>query len=300
MNSGTVTMADRRNGGSSLRLRDGPRLAYRVYGREGGRPIVFFHGFPGSSVQAALVHAQAVAADVELVAFDRPGFGCSESAPRPTVDSVIGDVAQLADHLGYRRFGVIGASCGGPYALASARLLRKRVTAVGLLAGAGPMGRPEAREGQSAMLTAIFRLARVHRWLVGPLLALDWLAFRAGAERAVAVLARMLTGPDRAILAHRPAVRLQFGASLAEAYRQGISGAMCEASRIARWSEADLRNIDVPVHVFQGAHDRHVPPAMGRLLAQSMPKGQLHLCADEGHLSIVVNRFDACARLVLQ
>jgi hypothetical protein len=38
---------------------------------------------------------------------------------------------------------------------------------------------------------------------------------------------------------------------------------------------------------------------MGRFLAATLPRGRLHLCDDEGHLSIVVNRFDACARLVL-
>jgi pimeloyl-ACP methyl ester carboxylesterase len=279
-----------------LELRGGRHLAWQVYGRRDGRPIFFFHGFPGCSAQAAIVHAQAAAADVALIAFDRPGFGRSDPARLTTVDSVIGDVAALADHLGHERFATIGVSCGGPYALGSARLLPGRVTAVGLLAGAGPMNRPEARQGQLPILTTMFRLARVHPWLVSPLLALDWVLFRASAERAVKALAALLSEPDRALLARDETVRTRFGASLAEAYRQGIGGAMREAQRIAHLTVEGLERIEVPVHVFQGGHDRHVPPAMGRFLAQALPNGHFHWCPDEGHTSIVVNQFDACVR----
>jgi pimeloyl-ACP methyl ester carboxylesterase len=60
-----------------LHLSDGRHLAWRFYGRRDGAPILFFHGFPGSRLQAALVHAQAAAAGVALIAFDRPGFGAS-------------------------------------------------------------------------------------------------------------------------------------------------------------------------------------------------------------------------------
>jgi pimeloyl-ACP methyl ester carboxylesterase len=286
--------------GRRLRLPDGRLLAYKVYGAPDGRPIYFFHGFPGSHLQAALVHAQAAATGIALVAFDRAGFGHSDPAPQVTVDSVVGDVSDLADALGHRRFGVIGVSCGGPHALACARWMPSRVSAVGLLAGAGPMQRPEARDGQLPVLRLMFGLARWHAWLVSPLLALDWLMFRFGVEHAIKALSSMLTPPDRELLGRNDAVRSAFGASLAAAYRQGIGGALREARRIANFSEAELQGIDVPVHVFQSGHDRHVRPSIGRFIAATLPRGQLHWCPEEGHLSIAVNRFDACARLVLQ
>ena len=285
--------------GMALRLHDGRLLAYQVYGLPSGSPIVFFHGFPGTHLQAAMVHAQAAALGVALVAFDRPGFGDSQPSPARTVDAVVGDVADLMDHLGHRRFGVIGVSCGGPYALATARSMPARVTAVGLLAGVGPMNRPEARAGQLPALTAMFDLARWHPWLASPLLALDWMMFRSDAQRAVKVLSSMLTPPDRKLLAQDPSTRALFGASLAAAYRQGIGGALREVQRITRCRADMLQGIHMPVHVFQSGQDRHVPPAMGRWIADALPHGRLHLCPDEGHLSIVVRRFDDCARLVL-
>jgi pimeloyl-ACP methyl ester carboxylesterase len=283
----------------TLRLPDGRQVAYRVYGWAAGEPVYFFHGFPGSRLQAAMLHGPATRLGVALVAFDRPGFGRSDPTHAPHVDDVIGDVDLLADHLGHRRFGVVGASCGGPYALAAARLLPRRVRAVGLLAGMGPMNRPELRAGQLPLLRALFGLVRWHPALASPLLALDRALFRSHADRAVRALSAMLTAPDRLLLESDALVRHAFGADLAEAYRQGIGGALAEAGRIARHSAVSLRGIEVPVHLFQGGHDRHVPPAMARFMAERLPRARLHFCPDEGHLSVALNRFEECARAML-
>jgi pimeloyl-ACP methyl ester carboxylesterase len=283
----------------SLHVSDGRHLAYRVYGWASGEPVYFFHGFPGSRLQAAMLHGPATRAGIALVAFDRPGFGRSDPADAPSVDCVIPDVADLADHLGHRRFAVIGASCGGPYALATARLMPHRVSAVGLLAGMGPMNRPELRTQQLPLLRALFGLSRWHPSLASPLLVLDRVLFRSDPGRAVRVLSSMLTAPDRLLLESDALVRHAFAADLAEAYRQGIAGALGEARRIARHAAPSLRGIEAPVHVFQGGHDRHVPPAMGRFMAERLPRAQLHYFADEGHLSIAVNRFDECLKAVL-
>jgi len=39
----------------SIVLKDGRELAYQCYGQTGGRPLYFFHGFPGCRLQASLV-----------------------------------------------------------------------------------------------------------------------------------------------------------------------------------------------------------------------------------------------------
>lgn len=285
---------------AQLQLPDGRLLSYRVYGAPTGRPVYFFHGFPGSRLQAALVHGQALAAGVALVAFDRPGFGVSDPARAPRVGSIASDVFDLSEALGHRRFALLGVSCGGPHALATASLMPQRVTAVGLLAGIGPMDPPQLREGQLPLLRAMFGLARWHPWLISPLLALDHLMFQRDPERAVKALASMLTPPDRRLVEGSAAVRAAFAASLAEAYRQGIGAAMQEARRIARFTAAEIEGVKVPVHVFQSGQDRNVPPAMGRFMASRIATATYHDCPDEGHLSIVINRFDECIQRLLR
>ena len=223
--------------------------------------------FLGNRLQAALAHGQALASGIALVAFDRPGFGLSDPANAPTVDHIAGDVLDLSDALGHRRFAVLGVSCGGPHALAAARLIPERVVAVGLLAGIGPMDQPRLRKGQLPLLRAMFGLARWYPGLISPLLAADRWMFRGNPERAVKALSSMLTPPDRRLIEGSAVVRQAFAASLAEAYRQGIGGAMQEAGRIARFTTAQLDGVRAPVHVFQSGQDRNVPPAMGRFMA---------------------------------
>lgn len=278
----------------SLHLRDGLVLAYSLYGAPKGRPVHFFHGFPNSRVLAALVHEKALAADVCLVAADRPGFGASSPAPRRSLADWPQQVVALADHLGHARFDVIGVSCGGAYALACAAQLPQRIGQVALLAGMGPMDRPEIRRAQLPALKAMFALAKLHPWLASPMFWLDRRVFRGDPDRALRLVARMLTAPDRAIIEAEPMVGRHFVASMAEAYRQGIGAAMQEARLIALPRPYRLEDIRVPVHVFQGGADRHVPQAMGEYLVRSIPAARRHLFPDEGHLSIVWNRFDEC------
>lgn len=284
----------------ALRLPDGRRVGYRVYGLPQGAAVYFFHGYPGSRLQAALVHAQALAGGIALVAFDRPGFGLSDPAHAPTVEHIAGDVLDLSEALGHRRFAVLGVSCGGPHALAAARLMPDRVAAVGLLAGIGPMDLPQLRAAQLPLLRAMFGLARWHPGLISPLLGVDRLLFRGDPERAVKALASMLTPPDRRLIEDSATLRQDFADSVAEAYRQGIGGAMQEAGRIARFTAAQLDGIRAPVQVFQSGQDRNVPPAMGRFMAARLGNASYHDCPDEGHLSIVVNRFDECARRIVR
>lgn len=274
-----------------LTLKDGRSLSYQIYGAPAGQPSYFFHGFPGCRLQAALTHDQAVAAGLCLVAFDRPGFGRSSPHPSRSIVGVADDVAQLADHLGHARFGTLGVSCGGPYALACAQRLPARVRHVGLLAGIGPMDVAALRQGQLPVLRLMFSLARVNPALISPLLLLDRMLFRSDPERAVRALSPMLTDPDRRLLDADPELRRIFAASLAEAYYQGIGGAQREAALIAGARGYALEEIFTAVDVFQSGIDRNVPPAMGRHLAERLPNGRLHPYPDEGHLSIVVNGF---------
>ncbi|UHQ18326.1 alpha/beta hydrolase [Lysobacter sp. KIS68-7] len=270
------------------------KLAYSLYGAPNGRPVHFFHGFPNSRLFAAMVHRKAAAAGVCLVAADRPGFGASSAMPGRSLMDWSTQVEALADHLGHSRFDVIGVSCGGAYALACAAQLPHRIGRVALLAGMGPMDRPEIRRTQMPALKAMFGLAKLHPWLASPMFLLDRSVFRGDPDRALRMVAGLLTPPDRAVLDAEPDVGRHFVASMAEAYRQGIGAAMQEARLIAQPRPYRLEDIRVPAHVFQGGADRHVPETMGRYLARTIPSAHWHLFPEEGHLSIVWNRFDEC------
>jgi pimeloyl-ACP methyl ester carboxylesterase len=275
-------------------LSDGRQLAFHLYGLPTGKPVYIFHGFPGSRIQAAFLHEKAEAAGICLISADRPGFGYSSPDKNRTLRSWAKDVEALADHLGHQQFAVIGISCGGTYALACAHQLPQRITRVILMAGMGPMDIPAIRKNQLPILTCMFALAKKHPLLASPLLVVDRILFRTVPNAAVKFISKMLPLPDQQLLQNNPDIARAFGASLAEAYRQGFSGVLREAHLIGIPRDFALDDIKVPVMVYQGGKDRHVPKEMGRFIAQSLPQSTLHFFPDEGHLSIVWNRFDDC------
>ena len=287
------------SGEEFLFLGSGRILCFQRFGQRDGKPAYFFHGFPGSRLHAALVHEQALAAGLCLVAFDRAGFGQSEHDPDRTFESVAWDFLALADHLGHARVPLIGVSCGGAWALACARQFPERVSRVGLFAGMGPMDIPSIRKGQFLYLKWMFALARISPALLAPVMALDWLMYRIDPKGMLDMVIPMLSPPDQALLRNDIRSASLLAWSLAETYRHGIRGSLREAVIFGATWPHDLTAITTPVQVYQAAQDQFVPPAMGRYLAETLPNAMLEMCGNEGHLSVFMSHFPAFARLIL-
>src|SRR4051812_35034353 len=123
-----------------LRREDGRTL--RVHDGGGAEPAVltllWHHGTPQTGALLEPVLEAARRRGIRLLSYGRPGYGGPTPRPGRTVGAAAADVARIADALGLERFAVMGASGGGPHALACAALLGDRVTAAACLAGLAP------------------------------------------------------------------------------------------------------------------------------------------------------------------
>jgi pimeloyl-ACP methyl ester carboxylesterase len=123
-----------------VRLSDGRRGAIASHGDPQRSPLFLFHGVPGSRL--GLHHTDGGPAkerSVRVLCPVRPGIGRSDPHPERTIPGYANDVNALVDAMGFERFAVLGYSGGGPYALASGAKLSERVSAVGIMAGFGPL-----------------------------------------------------------------------------------------------------------------------------------------------------------------
>src|SRR5512141_1163093 len=116
-----------------LQLPDQRRLGFAEYGDPDGAPVFYFHGWPSSRLEARAAHAPALNLGLRLVAPERPGYGLSDFQPGRTIGDWTKDLLVLAGHLGWSKFGVVGISGGGPYAMACAALIPERLTSVSLV-----------------------------------------------------------------------------------------------------------------------------------------------------------------------
>ena len=273
----------------TFRLQDGRQVGYAEYGDLQGKPIFFFHGLPGSRIEAGMFDEIASQWGIHLIAPERPGFGISDAVAERKILDYSMEVLALAAQLGLERFGVMGASGGGPYVSACAHQFPERLTAVGIIAGVGPMSEPGATEGMMKGNVQLFTIARRYPWLLRWFLALQ---FRGDLEKKIPTLLKNLPEPDQRVIAERNDLVPIFLKDIKEALRQGTGGMVQEIVLTTQpwgFSLADLR---IKVYLWQGEQDRNVPPAMGRFQARTIPDCEAKFYPQDGHLSIFANHMD--------
>ena len=272
-----------------ITLADGRSLAFCEYGVPHGKPVFYFHGWPGSRLEAGLAEPTARRFNARLIAVDRPGFGRSDFKINRTLLDWPSDVAQLADALGVERFSVAGVSGGGPYALACARHIPSRLKAIAVVCGVGPMESDGACDGMSALARRTFYLCRKAPWLLRIVFAKTVWRLRRDAEWYLRDLAKSLPDVDKKAL---------FGSELKdvivqstiEAVRAGTRGSVWEGRIYASSWPFRLEDISAEVHLWHGELDATVPPAIGRAQAQRLSNCRARFYAGEGHLSLITNR----------
>jgi pimeloyl-ACP methyl ester carboxylesterase len=266
---------------------DGREVAVATHGDDAGQPVLFFHGTPASRLGLDFTDEPARGCGVRVLAPERPGFGRSDPYLLPSVASYADQIAAVADLLGVSRFGVVGWSGGGPFALACGALLPERVTAVATMAGLAHLANPEIRDSFQKDEVRVLRLIAEGRdgaaarefWKRGAVLRLL-------PGLVVAFGGRQVDASDRRLF-DRSFVKLMAGG-----YAQGTAPAINEYRiLLAPWG-FDLGDISVPVHIWQGEQDRIVPPVNAHALAAEMPQAQLHLVPDTGHLAITAHFWD--------
>jgi pimeloyl-ACP methyl ester carboxylesterase len=224
-----------------------------------GKPVLLVHGFLGGARHWPPV-MDALSRRHDLIALDLPGFGAS--GPMPACRSIAEFAAkavELMDHLGIRRFALLGHSMGGMIAQQLALDHAGRVEKL-VLYGTAPSGKLPGR-----FETFAESIARIEREGIAGV-----------AERIPATWLR--TGS-----AH-PAYPL---------LREIASGASAEAALAAlravdKWDvRPRLAELRMPTLVLTGDRDRSTPPDEAFALWRGLPDARLCIapnCAHAVHL----------------
>jgi pimeloyl-ACP methyl ester carboxylesterase len=287
----------------TLTLPDGRSLEYLTGGDPDGFPFVYHFGTPTAVVEDRTLSDTVARAGLRLVSSSRPGYGAS--TPRPEsgewpvpIVADVDDTVLLLEHLGIGDFVTLGWSGGGPRALACGALLPGRCRAVTSLAGVAPYGVDglDWLAGMGPENVRDFEAARVGREAFRPI-AEEQAAELAGltASDVVAALGGLVDEVDAAALTGDFADHT--AATFRHSVAQGVVGMLEDNLQIIRPWGFDVRDITVPVSVWQGAHDKMVPFDHGRWLAQAIPGARAHLYEDEGHLSLVAKLDEILADL---
>lgn len=253
-------------------------------GDPGGFPLIYAHGNPGCRLEIEFLHLSAKAHGFRLITMDRPGLGGSSLVQPYDLTRFAADTERLADELGLAGFALMGWSSGGPMVLAAAHALPERVRAVAVVAsytnfGDWPEGKELLDDFQLRGLvwlenrpTLANRVLSVVRWTD---LELPNFYLKLARKEMAPSDRQQLQDDARADLF----IRIQ-----QEALHQGVEGAMLDLEMQWQPWPFSLREVEVPVQLFQGRADTFVPWPFAEHMVGALPRAQLTLADEYGHL----------------
>jgi len=234
---------------------------------------------------------------IRFISADRPGHGLSDPQPDRTMLDWPEDIDFLADRLGIETFYVLGWSAGGPYALACALQLAKRVRAGAVVCGLAPANRPNPYRGYplaSRLLLFVFR--RMPR-LVYAIRRGMYSLTQADPEDLGKKLISSCAPADRELLENSENPKLIIS-DIQEGYRQGWQGPAQDDIIINRSWGFRLQDIPVKIDIWQGAVDRNVPLNQSRYLSEIIPESSLTVLPGLAHLYLLSRWQDVLSSLV--
>jgi pimeloyl-ACP methyl ester carboxylesterase len=122
--------------------------------------VLFFHGSPGSRMQARRLEAAATARGARLIALDRPGCGQTSPASGDWTEQVVTDARLTLDHLGVPTAPALAVSGGVAAALITASTLAERLDRLVIASGLGLVNHPELLDGASLPNKILAMVAR--------------------------------------------------------------------------------------------------------------------------------------------
>jgi len=257
-----------------LQLTDARRLVAYDAGTTGASDelaVIWHHGSPQTGALLEPLVAAAAARNIRLVSYARPSYGGSSPKRGRDVASAAADVAQVADALEIDRFGVMGASGGGPHALACAAFLPDRVIGAVALASPAPftdsfdwyagMASPDALRAAVSGREARERYAETDEFDPNSFTSADWAA---------------LAGTWASL-----------GRDAEQAGKEGPEGQVDDDLAFASPWGFDVATISVHVLLVQGGVDRVIPPSHADALLRAIPTAELWSRPRDGHVSVL-------------
>jgi len=266
-----------------LQLVDGRNLAYSEYGDLKGEPVFHCHSIFGSRLELAF-NAPKISEqkEVRLIVMDRPGYGASDPDPETSYIAWAKDLIQLADHLNIDKFSLTGYVMGGMYALACAHEIPGRLKRVASISNGMQPKSFSDYEKIIPLYKMNIRLAKYIPKAYGLLSSVLVKGVLSDPDSFIKQLSTKLDQADRDIINSKE-FKTGLFASLKEAFRLGGKAPSRDVIQFMHAWSFELSEISVPVDIWQGTSDYHVPLVLGTRFAEHIENTRLFIKDGQGH-----------------
>lgn len=284
-----MTSADSRTT-NIIKLRDGRKLCFSDFGDSHGKPVIYFHGFPGSRLETQRFDRIAAENHYRLISIDRPGMGCSTMDKNRSVLSTINDIQSLMDYLQLENVSVMSHSGGAAFVAACAYSMPQRLTGAAIVSGMSPFNYPETHRGMAREQLIASKLVRAFPPLASLMMRITHLMLTKS-DQMLEKMIKPLPDIDQQIF-RDPVSGKELISSTLEAFKNGVAGAALEMNLLLNPWGFLLEDIEYPISLWYGAKDTQVPISNGKLYASLARHTTFHLFEQEGHHSLIKNHFE--------
>ena len=264
---------------------NGYKLTYDTWGKPGDRAVLFFHGFPGSHIQAEGMARHVRDQDLFLIAVDRPGYGGTRGPGDR--GAYLDALRALLTHLNVPRFDVVGVSGGSPWAHIMASRFASDVRSLTIICGLGPLNQ-ETEKFFTRFQKRGLRLRKFVPTIVAEMIVAKALA-AIDPDEGFKRLTKILSAPDIASLGE-PAHHDFLVTSMLQARQQQGKGIANDAALYHRdWLRMDCdetKLAEIPTYYFHGMQDKILNPAMTEWMHKRHKNSKVRFFEKEGHYSL--------------
>lgn len=233
------------------------------YGHSSGRPLVYFHGVPGSPLEAAVFDSSAKHYGLRVLCFDR--FLIDRSITGPAYYQYIANA--IDRKLDGTPLDIAGFSIGSHVALETCQYLSSQVRSLHLISAVAPLDKGEFLQGMAGK--TVFSLATRHPMLFRLLAHWQRLLADRLPGRLFDLLFASAQGQDRT-LARQPEFRAFMSDVLTASFAHGVEGYVRDVQQfLAPWSNMAL-TCKTPTRLWHGEADNWSPLGMSEFLAASL------------------------------
>ena len=266
-----------------FQLADGRNVAYAEYGDLDGEAIFHCHGVIGSRLELA-INAEQILQDksARLIIMDRPGYGASDPNSNNSFINWVNDLKELADYLNIKKFSVTGYAMGGVFALACAHQIPESLNKVAIISSGVAAKSSEDFKSMIPLYKMNNRLAKYLPKVYKLIITVVIKGILSDSKNFFKQFEKYLGYADRETLKSEK-LKSEIITSLVEGYRLGGKNSGDEVIQLMHDWGFDISEIKIPIDIWHGTEDRHVPCILGERLTEHIKKTRFFKQEGQGH-----------------
>ena len=270
---------------SLIKLRNGNRIGYAIYGNKKNFPIFYFHGWPGSRFE--LKNIPLKKKKCFIIALERPGYGISDPISKFKILDWPKIVLEVANKLKIKKFSIIGVSGGAPFALACANTIKnKRLKSIAIVCALAPNKAKGMDKGRVGMLLNLGRKPFIS-WLIFNFLRVRLL--NGNLEKSFNKWKNKIPLPEIDLKLFTIDRGRRLMENFKEAVKHGTTGVHRDANLYSNYWGFKLKNIKKKIFVWHGDKDLTVPIITNKYYKKKLKNKEIFIKPNEGHFSICYN-----------